>query len=164
MIRFGFVLAIAVLLAAPVAAQQVNPAATTRHASGNRGLIRYGKWVSAAMAASFIGFGAHEYARSDDAFGQLLDMCRADAAQCARNPGGTYVNQASEDLYQTSLHHERRARVRLLAGQASLLLAASLFLADHGRHGSEPGNIPYRGLILVEQQATGARVGLRVRF
>jgi hypothetical protein len=162
MIRIGLVAAIAVTLAAPLSAQQVNPAATTRHASWNRGVVHYGKWVSAAMAVTFIGLGAHEYAKSDDAFSELLAICRADAAQCALNPGGNYANPTSEDLYQTSLHHERRARVRLLAGQASLLLAAGLFLADHGRRGSEPGNIPYH--LTVEARAGEALVGVRVRF
>lgn len=164
MIRIGLIPAVAAMLAAPVAAQQVNPAATTPHASWNRGLVHYGKWVGAAMAVTFIGFGAHEYAKSDDAFSELLDICRADTAKCAINPGGSYVNQANEDLYQTSLQHERRARVRLLAGQASLLLAAGLFLADHGRRGSEPDNIPYHGLVFVEQDGGGALVGVRVRF
>lgn len=164
MIRIGLVPAIAVALAAPAAAQQVNPAVTAHHASWNRGLVHYGKWVSAAMAVTFVGFGAHEYARSDDAFKELLDICRADTAKCVISPGGGYVNQANEDLYQTSLQHERRARVRLLAGQASLLLAAGLFLADHGRRGSEPDNIPYHGLVFVEQGSGGARVGVRVKF
>jgi hypothetical protein len=153
-----------VLLAGPLAAQQVNPAVTAHHAPWSHGLVHYGKWASAALAVTFIGLGAHEYARSDAAFRQLLTVCHADATQCARNASGTYVNPTSEQIYQTSIHYERRARVRLLAGQAGVLLAAALFLADRGREASGPGNIPYRGLILVEQQAAGARVGMRLRF
>jgi hypothetical protein len=164
MIRLGLLPALAVTLAASLGAQQVNPAVAAGHGSSSSWLVHYGKWLSAAVAVTFTGLGAREYARSDDAFSQLLDICHADVAKCTLGPGGSYVNTASEDLYQTSLRYERRARVRLLAGQASLLLAAGLFLADHGGHGEGPGNIPYHGLVLVEQEAGGARVGVRVRF
>ena len=164
MTRIGLLPVLAVTLAAPLAAQQVNPAITAGHASWNRGLVHYGKWVSAALAVTLTGLGAHEYASSDDAFSQLFGICRADPTRCALAPSGSYVDPASEELYQSSLYYERRARVRLLAGQASLLLAAGLFLADHGRRASDPDNIPYRGLVVVEQDAGGARVGVRVRF
>jgi hypothetical protein len=163
MSRIGLLPALALMLAGSLAAQQVNPAVTAHHGHGNRGLAHYGKWASAVLAATFIGLGAHEYASSDDAFRQLLDLCRADATQCALDRNRVYISPASEQLYQTSLRHERRARVRLLAGQASVLLAAGLFLADHGGHGGGPDNIPYRGLVLVEPRADGARVGVRVR-
>ena len=135
MIRIGLLPALAVTLAAPLPAQQVNPPVTADHASWNRGLVHYGKWVSVALAVAFTGLAAHEHARSDDAFSQLLDICRADTAKCALGPSGSYVDPTSEQLYQTSLQYTRQARVRLLAGQASLLLAAGLFLADRGRHG-----------------------------
>ena len=165
MIRIGLLPALAVMLAAPLAAQQVNPAVTAGHASSNRGLVHYGKWVSAALAVTFTGLGAHEHASSDRAFSQLLDVCRAAPANCVLGPGGTYLNPASEQMYQTSVDYERRARVRLLAGQASLLLAAGLFLADHGRDTNEPDNIPYHGLmVVVEPRGGGARVGVRLRF
>jgi hypothetical protein len=165
MTRIGLLPALAVTLAAPLAAQQVNPAVAASHGSWNRGLVHYGKWVSAALAVTFIGLGAREHASSDDAFSQLLDSCHADPANCALSPSGSYVNPASEQLYQMSTHFERRARVRLLAGQASLLLAAGLFLADHGRHADEPDNIPYHGLtVAVEPQAGAARLGVQLRF
>jgi hypothetical protein len=164
MTRVALLPAIALTLAAPLAAQRVNPAVTVRHASSSRGLVHYGKWASAALAVAFTGLAAREHASSDDAFSQLLATCRTDAAKCALGSGGSYVNPASEDLYQASLQHERRARVRLLAGQASLLLTAGLFLADHGRHADEPDNIPYRGLVFVEREGGGARVWVRFRF
>jgi hypothetical protein len=162
MIRIGFLPALAVTLAAPLAAQRVDPAVTADHASWNRGLAHYGKWVSAALAVTFTGLGAHEHASSDQAFSQLLDVCRADPANCALGPGGSYVDPTSEQLYQKSLHYARLARVRLFAGQASLLLAAALFLADRRSLGSEPGNIPYH--LTVESRASGAQVGVRLRF
>jgi hypothetical protein len=162
MIRIAVLPALAVTLAAPLAAQRVNPAVTADHASWNRGLVHYGKWVSAALAVTFTGLGAHEYASSDRAFSQLLDICRAGPASCAIGPSGSYVDPTNEQLYQTSLHYARRARVRLLAGQASLLLAAGLFVADRGRHGSGPGNIPFH--ISVEPRADGAQVSMRFTF
>jgi hypothetical protein len=164
MTRLGLLPALAVTLAAPLAAQRVNPAVTAGHASRNRGLAHYGKWVSAALAVTFTGLGVHEHASSDQAFSQLLDNCRADPANCALGPSGNYIDPTSEQLYQASLHHARQARVRLLAGQASLLLAAGLFLADRGRHANEPGNIPYHGLVVVDAGGDGARVGVRFRF
>ena len=163
MTRIGLVPVFVVMLAAPLAAQRVDPT-VTRHGSWSRGLVHYGKWMSAALAVTFTGLGAREHASSDDAFSQLLQTCRADSAKCAIDPSGGYVNPASEALYQTSIHHERRARVRLLAAQASLLLAAGLFLADHGRGEEGPDNIPYHGLVFVDPEAGGARVGMRVRF
>jgi hypothetical protein len=162
MIRIGVLPALALTLAAPLAAQRVNPAVTADHASGDHGLAHYGKWVSAALAVTFTGLGAYEHASSDRAFSQLLEICRADPATCALGPSGSYVDSSSEQLYQKSLHHARQARVRLLAGQASLLLAAGLFLADHGRHGNEPDNVPYH--LTVESRAGGARLGVRFTF
>jgi hypothetical protein len=162
MTRIALLPAIALTLAAPLAAQRVTPVVTVRHASWSRGLVHYGKWAGAILAVAFTGLAVREHASSDDAFSQLLETCRAAPAKCALGAGGSYVNPASEDLYQTSLQHERRARVRLLAGQASLLLAAGLFLADHGRHDDEPDNIPYH--VTVESWAGGARVEVRVRF
>jgi len=164
MIRIGFLPALAVTLLAPLTAQQVSPAVAADHASWTRGLVHYGKWLSAALAVTFTGLGAHEHASSDDVFRQLLESCRGDPTNCALGPAGTYVNPTSEQLYQTSVHYDRRARTQLLAGQAGLLLAAGLFLADHGRRANEPDNIPYRGLVLVEPRADGARVGMRVKF
>jgi hypothetical protein len=161
MMRIGLLPAIAIACVAPLAAQQVNPAVTA-HAASKHGLAHYGKWLSAAAAITLTGLGAHEYASSDDAYRELRNICRADATRCAIGSSGSYTNAASEDLYQASIRYARRARVRLLAGQASLLLAAGLFLADHGRRGSEPGNIPYH--LTVESQGGGARVGVRVNF
>jgi hypothetical protein len=162
MIRTSFLPALAVTLAGPLAAQQVNPAVTAHHASRHHGLAHYGKWASAALAVTFTGLAAREHASSDDAFSQLLDICRANTAKCALGPDGSYADPASEDLYQTSVHHERQSRVRLLAGQASLLLAAGLFLADHGSRANEPDNIPYH--ITVEPKASGAQVTIRFTF
>jgi hypothetical protein len=161
MIKIGLASSLALTLATALAAQQVNPTVAASHAA-NHSVVHYGKWLSAALAATLTGLAAREYVRSDDAYRQLRDICRADASQCAQNSSGTYVNTANEGLYQTSLEYQRRARARLLAGQVSLLLAAGLFLADHGREGSEPGNIPFH--ISVKPRHHGAQVGVRLTF
>jgi hypothetical protein len=163
MTRIGLLPALAVMLAAPLAAQQVNPAATG-HGSFGRGLVHYGKWVTAGLAATLIGLGAREHATSDGTFTQLIDRCHTDPTNCALDRSGAYVNPISEYLYQTSLHYDQRARNRLFLGQAGVLLAAGLFLADRGAHANGPDNIPYHGLMVVEPMAHGARVGVRVRF
>ena len=153
--HFWIVLALAFVTANGTAAQQ--PVKT------GRGFAHYGKWLGAALAATFIALGAHEHSSSDRAFTELLGMCRANNADCRRNPDGTYVNTTAEQLYQSSLTFDRRAQVRLIAAQASVLVTAALFLADHGRGGGVPENIPLHGLS-VDVRGDGARVGFRVRF
>lgn len=162
MIRTGLLPALAVTFAAQLVAQHVNPAVTERHASANHGIAHYGKWASAVLAVAFTGLAAREHASSDDAFSQLLDICHANASRCTVGSSGSYTDPTSEDLYQTSVHHERQARLRLLAGQASLLLAAGLFLADRGGRDGGPDNIPYH--LTLEARAGGAQVTMRFTF
>ena len=154
---------LALAIATPLAAQDVSPALHVRHATWSRGLVHYGKWVVAAAAVTFTALGAHEHQNSNAVFGELLDRCRANTADCTLGPDGKYIDAASEQLYQTSLHFDRRARLRLLLGQASLLAGAGLFLADLRHHATGPDNIPYRGLELwVAPRGSGAQVGVRV--
>jgi len=122
----------------------------------------YGKWLASAAALAFTAMGAHEHDNSNHVFGQLLDMCRADSAACRLAADGRYVNPAAEQLYQASIAYDRRAQVRLLAGQGSLLAAAGLFIADLRHHTSGPGNIPLK--VAVDPQTGGARVGVRWSF
>ena len=117
----------------------------------------------AAAAVTFTALGAHEHQNSNAVFGQLLDRCRANTADCTLGPDGTYLDGASEQLYRSSVHFDRRARLRLLLGQASLLAGAGLFLADLRHRANGPGNIPYRGVKLwVAPRGSGAQVGVRV--
>ena len=93
---------------------------------------------------------------------------RDEGIQRLRSERVIAVAKHREDL------EERRRHGRVLLAQhqeagsevvgKGLLLAAGLFLADHGRRANEPDNIPYRGLVLVEPRADGARVGVRVKF
>ena len=134
-------------------------------ATWRRVTVHYGKWTAAAVAATFIALGAHEHQSSNRVFRQLLDLCLANSADCALASDGSYRNPAAEQLYQTSIHYDGRARVRLLLGQVSLLASAGLFLADLRHRSNDPGNIPFRGAKLtVAPQGSGARVGVRIVF
>ncbi len=136
-----------------------------RPATWRRAAVHYGKWSVAAVAVAFTALGAHEHQSSNRVFRQLLDLCLANSADCALASDGTYRNPAAEQLYQTSIHYDGRARVRLLLGQVSLLASAGLFLADLRHRSNDPGNIPFRGAKLtVEPGRDATRVGVLVRF
>jgi hypothetical protein len=160
-------LSAALALATTLGAQQPAPppGATMDHHARSGALVHYGKWAAAALAGTFTALGAREHASSNRAFNQLFDMCRANTAECALQANGTYQNAGAEQLFQSSLHFDSRARVRLLFGQASLLLCAGLFFADLRHHGNGPDNIPYHPAELtVEPQGKGARIGLRLKL
>jgi hypothetical protein len=139
--------------------------ADVQRATWRRATVRYGKWLTAATAVSLTWMGAHEHSRSADAWDALLNMCRANHADCTLGPDGRYVNAAAEQYYGTSLHYDRRARTRLLAGQGALLVTVGLFILDlrHGKDG--PENIPFPSLeISGDARTGGARVGVRLTF
>jgi hypothetical protein len=109
--------------------------------------------------------GSHEHENSNREFERLLAVCRADSVDCLLGPDGRYVDAASERLYQASIRHDRRARARLIAGQASLLVAAGLFVADLVHEADAPGNKPFAPLeVSGDAGANGARVGVRLTF
>ena len=127
-----------------------------------RATVHWGKWLASGVAVAFTVMGAHEHDNSNRVFSQLLDMCRADDAACRLASDGRYVNPAAEQLYQASIAYDRRAHVRLLAGQGSLLAAAGMFIADLRHHTGGPGNIPLR--VTVDPRTGGAQVGVRWNF
>jgi hypothetical protein len=130
-----------------------------------RATVHWGKWLAAAGAVGFTLMGSHEHENSNREFERLLALCRADSVDCLLGPDGRYVDPASERLYQASIRHDRRARARLIAGQASLLVAAGLFVADLVHEADAPGNKPFAPLNVAADVRTGdARVGLRLTF
>ncbi len=133
--------------------------------SWRRAAVHWGKWLPVGAAVTLTAMGAHEHDRSQREFRQLLAICRANNADCLLGPDGRYLNPAAEGLYQSSLTFDRRARSRLLAGQAALIVAAGLFIIDLRRHSGGPGNIPLAPLeVSADPSGRGARVGLRVAF
>jgi hypothetical protein len=130
-----------------------------------RAVVHWGKWLAAAGAVAFTLMGSHEHEHSNREFGRLLAVCRADSVDCRLGPDGSYVNPESERLYQASIRHDRRARARLIAGQAGLLVAAALFVADLRHEGDGPVNKPFAPLeVAVDERTGGAQVGLRWTF
>ncbi|HEU5260895.1 MAG TPA: hypothetical protein VFU41_05650 [Gemmatimonadales bacterium] len=130
-----------------------------------RATVHWGKWLAAGAAAALTVMGAHEHENSNREFNRLLDICRANHADCELGPGGAYLNPTAEQLYQTSIRYDRRARTRLLAGQATLLVAAALFIADLRHRPGGPENKPFSPLDVSGDVRTGrARVGLQVSF
>jgi hypothetical protein len=128
-----------------------------------RGVVHYGKWVVAGSAVAFTVMGAREHDHSNHQFNALLALCRADNASCTLGPDGRYVNAAAEALYQSSTAFDRRARVRLLAGQAALLVAAGLFIADLAHQAGGPANKPFSPLHVSSDGRTGrAQIGVRL--
>jgi len=130
-----------------------------------RAVVHYGKWLPVAAAVALTAMGAHEHANSKREFDRLRAVCRANNTDCLIGPDGRYLNPATEQLYQTSVHFDRRARRRLLAGQGALIVAAGLFIADLRRHAGGPENKPLAPLeVSGDVVEGGARVGLRVSF
>jgi len=157
---------VAVLAAIPARAQA--PGAGTTRGGGpgwGAGVAHYGKWATAATALTLTVLGAREHRRSADQWDQLLAICTGDHGDCVLGPDGRYENPTAEAYYQASVRYDRRARVRLLGGQAALLVSVGLFLLDM-RHGTEgPDNIPLAPLeVMVDERSGGARVGLRLAF
>ncbi len=137
------------------------------HATWNvgRATVHWGKWLAAGGAVAFTVMGAHEHAQSNREFNQLLALCRSDNANCLLGTSGTYVDPTAEQLYQSSIHFDRRARLRLMAGQATLLVAAGLFIADLTRQAGGPVNKPFAPLkVAVDERTGGALVGVRLTF
>jgi hypothetical protein len=169
-------LLVSLVLVAPSALPAQNDSVPRRHdgasqapgqrAPFRRAVVHYGKWVAAAAAVTFTALGAHEHDNSNREWGQLLALCRANNAACLLGPDGRYLSATPEALYQSSLTFDRRARVRLLAGQVALVAAATLFIVDLRHHLSGPGNIPYAKLEVGVARGGGGStlVGMRVNF
>lgn len=152
-----------VLAAAPLGAQQARP---EPDGGWFRPVARYGKWVSFLTAAAFTGLAVREHSHSADSWDQLLEICRANNADCTVGSDGRYLNLIAENHYQRSLYFDARARRRLMAGQAALVVAATLFIADLTRGPGGPPNIPFdpnRLVVGVTPRGT-AQIGWKLEF
>jgi len=161
----AFAVLAGLLWCASLCAQQPGLSTEISHEHKRGWITHYGKWVAFAFAGTFTALGAHEHENSNRVYNQLVNVCRDDNSACALGPDGAYLNPATEQIYQTSLHYDSRARLRLIAGQAGLLLAGALFLADL-HHGDDPGNIPFTppAELLVAPKPDGAEVGVQIHF
>ena len=138
---------------------------TIAHAAGAQGtspLIKYGKWVLAAGAVGMNYLADRAHDRADEQFDILRSRCFDDRQLCALDESGRYSNSDTEELYQTSLRYDGRARRWLFAGETALAGAAVMFVYELTRHDPKPDNIPFEPEVRSLRQATG--VGVRIGF
>jgi hypothetical protein len=151
MTRALSVLLVLVSLAGRVEAQGLSPAVT------------YGKWLLLAGSVGMNYLAVRSHNRADDAFDALRSQCNAVRERCALGPGGTYADPEVENLYQTSLRYDRRARRWLIGGETALAGAAALFIWELARPKTRPDNIPFEPEVRSFRGGeTG--VGLRMAF
>jgi hypothetical protein len=134
--------AIVVLLAAPVEAFAQRPGTLPTQQSGGRWtVVRTAKW---ALLGGAIGLGAYALHHSfiaERAYGELHDVCFAAPERCEMT-GGKYRDPATEALYTRSVSADRHAQVGIFGGQVALLGSVGLFIYDL-RNGRGPRDIPY---------------------
>ena len=151
MMRILSALVVVLLVAGPAEAQGLSPA------------VKYGKWVllAGSIGMNYLAVRAHNSA--DDAFDALETQCIADTQRCALGPGGSYSDPAIEDLYQTSLRYDRRARLWLIGGETALVGSAAFFIWELARPKDRPDDIPFEPEVR-SLRAGGTGLGLRVAF
>ena len=132
-------------------------------AQGLSPAVKYGKWVLVAgsIGMNYLADRAHD--RADDAFNALQASCLDAHERCALGEGGTYADPEIEGLYQSSLDHDRRARLWLIGGETALAGAAALFVWELTRPKGRPDNIPFKPEVR-SLRAGGTGVGLRLTF
>jgi hypothetical protein len=131
-------------------------------AQGLSPVVKYGKWVLLAGSIGMNYLAVREHNRADDAFDALRASCISLPSRCALESGGRYADPAIEDLYQTTLRYDRRARYWLIGGETALAGAAALFIWELTRPKRRPDNIPFEPEVRSLRAATG--LGLRVGF
>jgi hypothetical protein len=126
-------------------------------------IVKYGKWalLASAIGMNYLAVRAHD--RADNVFDVIEAECLTDQQRCALGPGGGYADPALEELYQTSLRYDRRARLWLIGGESALVGSAAMFIWELARPKNRPDNIPFEPEMRVMPSGrTG--LGLRVAF
>ena len=126
-------------------------------------VVKYGKWalLAGAIGMNYLAVRAHD--RADNVFDVIEAECRTDQERCALGPSGGYADPALEDLYQTSLRYDRRARLWLIGGESALVGSAAMFIWELARPKNRPDNIPFEPEMRV-MPAGRTGLGLRVAF
>jgi hypothetical protein len=132
-------------------------------AQGLSPAVKYGKWVllAGSIGLNYLAVRAHNSA--DDAFDALEAQCALVQERCATGPDGSYNDPAIEDLYQTSLRYDRRARLWLIGGETALIGSAALFIWELARPKNRPDNIPFEPEVR-SLRAGGTGLGVRFGF
>ena len=126
-------------------------------------IVKYGKWalLASAIGMNYLAVRAHD--RADNVFDVIEAECLTDQQRCALGPGGGYADPALEELYQTSLRYDRRARLWLIGGESALVGSAAMFIWELARPKHRPDNIPFEPEMRV-MPAGRTGLGLRVAF
>jgi hypothetical protein len=126
-------------------------------------IVKYGKWalLASAIGMNYLAVRAHD--RADNVFDVIEAECLTDQQRCALGPGGGYADPALEELYQTSLRYDRRARLWLIGGESALVGSAAMFIWELARPKNRPDNIPFEPEMRV-MPAGRTGLGLRVAF
>jgi hypothetical protein len=149
--RFLLLITASLLVSGPVQAQSLSP------------VVKYGKWalLAGAIGMNYLAVRAHD--RADNAYDVIEAECLAAVERCALGPNGAYADPALEDLYQTSLRYDRRARLWLIGGESALVGSAALFIWELARPKNRPDNIPFEPEVrMMPAGRTG--LGLRMTF
>lgn len=170
------VFALGLALGPPLRAQRPRPVAAVAHhasisvpAAGRpvphprRTVVRASKW---ALLGATVGFGAYAIrhtARAQEHYDALIAACTTSPARCDL-ADGRYPDAGIERLYQRTLAQDRRARIGIVGGQATLLGSLALFIYDL-RNGRGPSDIPYPGSGAAARAASpGVAAGFRLAF
>jgi hypothetical protein len=124
-------------------------------------VVKYGKWalLAGAIGMNYLAVRAHD--RADNAYDIIEAECLVEEARCALGPDGAYANPALENVYQTSLRYDRRARLWLIGGESALVGSAAMFIWELARPKSRPDNIPFEPEMRV---MSWGRTGLGVKM
>ena len=125
--------------------------------------VKYGKWVllAGAIGMNYLAVRAHD--RAENVFNVLEAQCNSAHERCDLGPDGSYADPGIEDLYQSSLRYDRRARLWLIGGETALVGSAALFIWELTRPKSRPDNIPFEPEVR-SLRAGGTGLGLRLAF
>lgn len=119
--------------------------------------VRYGKFVALALSGLALWQAEDHHDQADDAYDALEERCRTMPTACEIGPGG-YDDPVSEQLYQTALDEDDKARRWLIGAEVSLVGAAALFLWELTRpEGPERDDIPFEPLVEPQSGRVGAR-------
>jgi len=149
MIRMLLVLIFFVMPSGGAEAQELSP------------FVQYGKWALLAGAIGMNYLGIHSHDQANDAFDTLEAQCTVDQERCALNSEGTYADPAIEDLYQTTLDYDQKARLWLVGAETALVGSAALFVWELTRPKRRPDNIPFEPEV---RSLRGGGTGLGLRF
>jgi hypothetical protein len=124
-------------------------------------MVKYGKWVllAGSIGMNYLAVRAHD--RAENVFDALETRCISARERCNLGSDGRYLDPEIENLYQTSLRHDRRARWWLIGGETALVGAATLFIWELARPKTRPDNIPFEPEV---RSMHGGGTGLGLRF